>query len=134
MNKKGPGQPISLVSMHKLLVALQERCEDVTVIHEYFLEEGESAIIEMLPPVKYLLGTLIDILNDGLGGFWSNLTKPNFHVLFGPLAGLDDQVQQQMRIARDDFDKGALWLINRLNRANLSEALLHIAQERQQFV
>jgi hypothetical protein len=119
--------------MHKLLVALQERREDLTVIHEYFLEEGESAIVEMLPPVKYFIGTLIDIFNDGLGGFWGELTKPTFYALFGQLGERDALLQQQMHLARDDFDKGAMWIISRLNAANLSEALLHFMQEKSQF-
>ncbi len=119
--------------MHKLLVALQERLEDLTVIHEYFIEEGESAIIEMLPPVKYFIGTLIDILNDGLGGFWGDLTKPSFYALFSQLEEQDGQLCLQLLLAQDDFDKGAIWIINRLNSANLSEALIHFAEERQQF-
>lgn len=119
--------------MHKLLVALQERREDLAVIHEYFVDEGETAIVEMLPPVKYFIGTLIDILNDGLGGFWGDLTKPNFYALFGQLEEADAQLHQQMFLARDDFDKGAIWIISRLNAANLSEALIHFVLERPQF-
>ena len=118
--------------MQKLLLALQERLQDLKLIHEYFLEEGENAIVEILPPIKYFLGTVIDILNDGLGGFWGDITRPNFYAVFGPLMA-DQQLRGLMQLAQDDFDRGAIWLIERLNRSELSVALQMFAQDRKLY-
>ena len=64
---------------------------------------------------------------------WGEMTKPNFYTLFSPLGQQDTQLCREMKLARDDFDRGAIWIINQLNRANLSEALVHFEQERQKF-
>lgn len=104
---------------------LQDSVEDVKVIYEYYCENGsKEGIIELISPIKYLLACIIDILNDRL------IDSKQFYTSF---KRLKDQNPNKYIAAKDEFDKGVFWLIEKLNDRNLHKFLIENTNEIEKF-
>lgn len=116
-----------------LLKQLDESIEDIKLIHEFYRDEGAPGIIEMIPPVKYLIACIADILNDGIidegfgFGFIKMKTKmpSNFYSHFKQFKeiSLIPNNNNNNNNNWDEFDKGLIWIIQRLNSKDLSITL-----------
>lgn len=105
-----------------LLLQLEEVIEDTKLINDFYLENNgpEGGINEMIPPVKYLLATIADVLNDGLEGRrlrFATEGRINFYFHYKELSGIK-RLSSDLK-NYDDFDKGILWIIERLNSKDL---------------
>ena len=92
-----------------LLKKFEESIEDIKLIYEFYCENGGDLIEEMIPPVKYLLACISDIFNDGI-----NSTK-GFYSVFERVSRIEGMIDGSW----DDFDKGLIFLIQKLNKKSL---------------
>lgn len=105
-----------------LLSKLDEVIEDTKIINDFYLENGPDGINEMIPPVKYLLATIVDVLNDGIEGpsrgFFAD-KQANFYLHFKNISSSTTVIAKSD--SHDDFDKGIIWIIERLNSKQLAK-------------
>ena len=118
-----------------LLKQLDESIEDIKLIHEFYRDEGAPGIVEMIPPVKYLIACIADILNDGiieegtgLGfglGFLKMKAKMSskFYSHFKQFKEISLIANNNNNNNLDEFDMGLIWIIQRLNCKDLSITL-----------
>lgn len=93
-----------------LLKKLEESIEDIKIIYEFYCENGGDSIEEMIPPVKYLLACIADIFNDGVN------SSKGFYCVFECLTPIEGEIDGHW----DEFDKGLIWIIQKLNKNSLS--------------
>lgn len=107
-----------------LVQNFEELIEDIKIINEFYLENGAEGILEMIQPVKYLIAIISDILNDQM-----TQNTPCFYQLYKCFQG-GSEVET---VNCDDFDRGLLWIIERLNSKEFSAILMRNSKKIDQF-
>lgn len=105
---------VGMVSKSSLLQNLEEIIEDLIIINDFYCENGEEGIVEMIPPVKYLLACISDILNYQL-----NNQPAGFYSCYQEISKISGPIKADW----DEFDKGLIWIIQELNSNNLKRTI-----------
>ena len=100
-----------------LVQKLENIVEDVKIINEFYIENGAEGIIEMIQPIKFLIGIISDILNHQI---WKENNGSNFYRHYRNYQEIKGEINKNW----DNFDKGLIWIIQRLNFKDFSTILI----------
>ena len=113
-----------------LVQKFEEIIEDIKIINEFYMENGAEGILEMIQPIKYLIAIISDILNDQTIQDSNNNTRYNsFYNFYRCLQEINGKISTNW----DNFDRGLIWIIQRLNSKDFSSILTKNSKEISQF-
>lgn len=106
----------------------EEIVEDVKIINEFYCENGAEGILEMIQPIKYLIAIISDILNHQIRKE-NNNNDSSFYSRFRKIQEINGNINDNW----DNFDKGLIWIIQRLNSKDFSTILARNSSAIDQF-